>query len=414
MEKSVFAQRLQSAMHRLVELSRPQVDGVLPEQIQFRLLLNCSFDGHADPAQVRLYPDDSSEARRQALRACSLEQAVDELWRGGHIPEWIDARIVGETGTATCIELTCCGRFTADESRLYHQHYGHPPFSLKGADPLNSQIECLTVADLGQLPRMAHQVRELTLAGEAFDDATLQQLPDFAGLRRLTLRGTRVTACALATLKGRLGLEALCVEVRPDRAFDLHELTPLLALEILQVRGLAIDPASVDELWSRWPKLRQLTLTSHTNLSLDVGRLGAAAPALSGLELCAGGTLRITGQLTCALFTLRLQGHELALLCSLPSATLGVVLRGHTLAVAPRLDPVLDSVWVHLECAPPGTVERLLEGVQQLRTLHLQGTPMTEQAAADLVRRWNLQAIDLTDTGLDEAAARRLASLFPA
>jgi hypothetical protein len=414
MEKKVFAERLQAAMRHLIELCRPEVDGVLPDKTQFRVLLNRSFDGHADPSKHRLYPEDDSPERQQALRACSQEQVVDELWRDGRIPEWIDARVVGETGEATCIELTCCGRFTADETRLYHRQRGYPPFALKGPDALNSQVEYLTLAELAQLPRIAHQVQELTLVGPDFDDAVFTQLPDMPRLQRLNLRTTQVSAGALVALRTHVSMDWMCVDAHPEQDYELHDLPPMPALGHLQVSDLRTSVVLSDDLWRKVPKLRGLLLASTQDLTLDLSCLVAAAPALSSLELRAGGTLRVTGQLERKMFSLRLQGRELALACSLPAATLGVVLRGHALLAAPRLAAVQDSVWLHLECAPPGTVEHVLEGVQQLRSLHLQGTPMNEHAVAALVQRWRPQDIDVTDTGLEDAALHRLATLFKA
>jgi hypothetical protein len=50
------------------------------------------------------------------------------LWRDGHVPQWINVAVLTETGTETIVELLCCGRFTADETRLYPVDEGRPPF----------------------------------------------------------------------------------------------------------------------------------------------------------------------------------------------------------------------------------------------------------------------------------------------
>jgi hypothetical protein len=57
---------------------------------------------------------------------------VGFLWRGGKVPEWIDAAVQAEDGGQTLVSLRCCGRFTAQEELLYHRYPGGvPPFSIK-------------------------------------------------------------------------------------------------------------------------------------------------------------------------------------------------------------------------------------------------------------------------------------------
>ena len=48
------------------------------------------------------------------------------------MPEWVNVAVASETGTATVVELTCCGRFTAHDDRLYHRDEGYPPFHVLG------------------------------------------------------------------------------------------------------------------------------------------------------------------------------------------------------------------------------------------------------------------------------------------
>src|SRR6266545_31226 len=96
---------------------------VLPEAMRFRVLLNQSND---DIVPLRLgevvFPQDSGRIR--ALHACDARTVVDELWRDGRVPEWVDLSVVDVRRKSTAVEMLCCGRFTDDESLLYHHAVG--------------------------------------------------------------------------------------------------------------------------------------------------------------------------------------------------------------------------------------------------------------------------------------------------
>ena len=59
---------------------------------------------------------------------CSALAVVDELWRDGRVPEWMDLSVVDVAQGSTVLEALCCGRFTDDETLLYHKTEGAPPF----------------------------------------------------------------------------------------------------------------------------------------------------------------------------------------------------------------------------------------------------------------------------------------------
>ena len=54
------------------------------------------------------------------------------LWRDGRIPEWIDITPYEVDGSFLYSELRCCGRFTDEETHLYHKQEGYPPFHVSG------------------------------------------------------------------------------------------------------------------------------------------------------------------------------------------------------------------------------------------------------------------------------------------
>jgi len=402
-------------MQELIELCRPEVDGVLPAKAVYRILLNRSYDANADLTQEWLYPDDSLNGRDVALRECSEEEAVDVLWRQGRIPEWIDAKIVGETGEATLIELTCCGRFTANEDLLYHQSGGHPPFSLKGADHLNSSVSCFSLREFDPLPRIAKQVRFLTLAGDAFDDEVLTRLPRFPYLYGLELRATRVTGSCLVDLDKNQDLDTLTISAHATVAFDFDCLPRLPKVERLHLTHLSAGGWSHDKLWSKLPRLQRFVLTGQADLSFDVTGLDARVPKLESLELKSGACLTVRGQLVRPMSSLSFAAKEdLALDCELPATTFSFSLSGRRLTRAPRLGREHSSLSVQLEQPHERDMEELLSGVHHVRAMHFRGMPIDEHTVVRLVKRLEPDYIDIVDTGIGEAAVRKIAALFPA
>jgi hypothetical protein len=129
MQRDVFEQRLLSAADRARDLASRYVVEPLPAAVWFRILLNQSNDDLVPlrPGEV-VFPDDGGLDRAEMLRACGADLAVETLWRGGRVPEWIDVSVVDATDAATVLELLCCGRFTDDESLLYHLREGIAPF----------------------------------------------------------------------------------------------------------------------------------------------------------------------------------------------------------------------------------------------------------------------------------------------
>ena len=132
MDRETFARRFHEAATASRECALRFVEERLPQDIRFRLRLNSSYDGNPLHADERVYPEDGEKERGRALRACSAEEVVDVLWRDGLVPEWINLNVVGETPTATLVEVASCGRFTANEGLLYHKQEGWQPFHVLG------------------------------------------------------------------------------------------------------------------------------------------------------------------------------------------------------------------------------------------------------------------------------------------
>jgi hypothetical protein len=130
MDRATFETRLGLAIRGAVEFARQYVLEALPDEVEVRVYPNKSFDENPRVGDEVTFPDEELPAG-EYLGPWSLEQAVEFLWRGGRVPEWLDVAARAVTDRRTVVSLRCCGRFTAQEDLLYHQGGGLPPFSVK-------------------------------------------------------------------------------------------------------------------------------------------------------------------------------------------------------------------------------------------------------------------------------------------
>ncbi|GAB3825190.1 hypothetical protein ACFPIJ_36815 [Dactylosporangium cerinum] len=183
MDRDEFAARFAASAAAARAVALPMVIEPLPEPLLFRVRLNQSYDGNPPAPGERRYPQDGSMERAVALHRCDAETAIAELWRDGHVPQWINVAVVGETGDATVVELVCCGRFDPSPQGPVKL----PPFNVGGPTmgfgrdevPFNihAVAECWDSADLRRLAIMPDVVRSLTLmTGDL--DTTLPALPN--------------------------------------------------------------------------------------------------------------------------------------------------------------------------------------------------------------------------------------------
>ncbi|MBU2666592.1 hypothetical protein KOI35_24085 [Actinoplanes bogorensis] len=252
MDRDVFAGRLHASAEAAWAFARKFVAEELPAPLLFRVRLNQSYDGNPpEPGEVR-FPQDST----RFLSKCDAATAVAELWRDGRVPEWIDVAVVDETGSATVIELVCCGRFTDDNSRLYHAREGRPPFHVVGpALPphhdgtpfsIHLRAECWDHADARHLAAAADEVWSLALRAEL-----LAELPALPNLEILTIRGLPSRPWGFGALGGlapnlsRLDLSAEgALFLDGDIGFPVREMT----LTAAGIGARATLPTDLDRL----------------------------------------------------------------------------------------------------------------------------------------------------------------------
>jgi hypothetical protein len=128
-ERATFEERLATAARGAVQFARTFVRQPLPDEFALLVVPNCSYDGNPRVGDEEVFPEESLPGGH-SRGPWSVAEAVAFLWRTGKVPEWIDLHAAAEDGARSLIELRCCGRFSADEELLYHQHGGLAPFHI--------------------------------------------------------------------------------------------------------------------------------------------------------------------------------------------------------------------------------------------------------------------------------------------
>lgn len=380
MDRNLFAGRLREASVLARDFAREFIREPLPDDLRFRVHLNCSYDGNPLVEDEVVYPNDSAFDRAMALHEVTEGQVLEALWRDGRVPEWIDLNVAGETGTATLIDVLSCGRFTAGERLLYHTREGRPPFHVLGPTlPVGHRKEerfsiygrsaCWTPADLERVVLHSNDVWSLDLVGPVFTDRLLETIHDFRRLEILAMKKVPITGSGLRGLARLRRLRVLRIGFAPLTRIDLSSMPSLPALTTLDLTGLPAEVAGVIGLGAL-AGLESLTLQAAHPFLLD-----APPPELPSLQR----------------FSLTTP--------ALPQSPW------------PRA-PGLRDLSLHVESLSDTEVVRAASGYPRLRSLSLGGTPVTD-AFLDELHRWpDLEYLDVvasrvTPGALHELAARR-------
>lgn len=129
MSFSDFAALLDTSTVDAIALARSMVLDELPDAVTFRVFPNQSYDEHLKPDEV-VYPDDSLDDLHRYIEM-GRDECLQFLYRDGRIPEWIDISVGAVDYDFTYIYLRCCGRFTANDDRLYYKRFDRGPFGIK-------------------------------------------------------------------------------------------------------------------------------------------------------------------------------------------------------------------------------------------------------------------------------------------
>jgi hypothetical protein len=303
---------------------------------------------------------------------------VAELWRDGRVPEWINLSVAGETGAATVIEVVCCGRFTDDDTRLYHDREGAPPFHVLGpALPpqhdgsrfsIHRRAECWDRSDARHLAAAADEVWSFDLRTDVFDDQRLAALPEMPNVEIFEHHACTLAGNAMSAFTRFPALRHLRLHLRAPGAFHVGAVgVPLRTLTDLTISNLPAHP------WGH-------------------AALAAVAPAVTSVNLSAADTLWLDGAAGPAVRNMTIAAAELA---------------GPT-----RLPAGLDQLTVHLVRGTDEDVATLLSDVTQLRSLSLRGTPVTD-AIIPALERYDLSGLDLVGTAITATALARFQADHP-
>ena len=290
MDQETFRQRFVAAYQQATEFGQTFVVETLPDRVLFNLQLNSSYDVNASP-EFELFPDDSNLRTTIQTKGIGEEAVVEILYRNGMVPQWVDLQVAGKTKDATIVSIRSCGRFTDDESWLYHQGEGRPPFHVTGPTlPVDyesgelfsifTRSECWTLSELEYLTQVNAKPWSLTLCGPEFSDDLSNELLDLDTVEILELEATSIAGKLLKSIAFMPKLRVLRIAGAnaEQRKFDLTYL-PVnhSSLTSFSFRGI---PSSVlgSCLRKSFPKMTELILAGSQRVQWS------EPPVLTGLE----------------------------------------------------------------------------------------------------------------------------------
>lgn len=124
-----FAALLDTSTADAIAFARSMLLDKLPECFTYRVFPNQSCDDHLEPDEF-VFPNDSLDDLHDYIEM-GRNDCIRYLYRNGRVPEWIDISVGAVDDRFTYIYLRCCGRFTANDERLYYNRCDRGPFGIK-------------------------------------------------------------------------------------------------------------------------------------------------------------------------------------------------------------------------------------------------------------------------------------------
>jgi hypothetical protein len=346
--------------------------------MRFRVHLNGSYDDNAGPEFVR-FPEDSSRRSDLGSKEVSAERVVDLLWRNGLVPQWVNVQVVAETGDATVLDITACGRFTGDDSNLYYADTEYAPFGPKGPwlpvgyvdgqrFSIYEQSACWSRSDLDRVRLHAPKVWSLELNGGVFNDQELALGLEFPRLQILELHGVRVSGAGFRSLVGLPRIHHLRASFDDIETLCFDDMPVLEHLESLSIQCAPSQLLGIARLATALPHLGELTLGSLSNVRADA--------------------------------TLEASGVQ------------GLTLEFPTVPEWINSGRTLRTLSLHSERADDAQVARFLRACPDaLTSLSLRGTPVTDDVLDALTRFQRLEYLNVVGTGVSALALERFAEV---
>ncbi len=251
-------------------------------------------------------------------------------------------------------------------------------------------------AEATQYLKNLTRLEQLDLGDCGLDDAALQPIAGLIQLKSLGLSDNDITGDGCAPLAGLINLKSLQLDDTPIGDAGLQHLAGLTKLESLNLSGTELTGSSFASL-AKLTRLQELTLRElpdftgeHLNVLVNMPQLGSlnlhqTAVTDTGLKQIAG-----LKQLT-----------ELAL----PQAMTD---KGFE-SLKDLIN--LENIHFHPESkfTGPGLVH--LKNLEQLKSLELGDTQVTDEGLASLTQLQQMEAIGLTGTKITDAALKHLLDL---
>lgn len=372
MEQELFYDRFVQSAKFAREFAQRYLIEELPNRFVFDLHLNASFDGNAS-SEFSLFPEDSNNETRLQTKRINEKSVCRWLYRDGMVPQWINFHVVGITSEATRIGIKACGRFTADEELLYHQHEGRPPFHVLGPSlPVGHQdgvkfsifqrSVCWSIEDLDFLAQNNAAAWSLELNGPDFSDHISQALRSFETVEILELSQTKTSGKLLEAISKMPRLRIIRINGADVGEFDMGSLpSNSKSVTEFSFRGTSAKAKCGPQIRVAFPNLTKLSLAGSRNLEWD------QPPTLQGLE------------------RLSLSYPEL------PSWV-------RDIAGTQSASFYFDS------CDESAVFEILRSGETSLKSVGLRGTPVTNKVFEVLDSIPNLEHLDVVDTNVTKDA----------
>lgn len=273
MDKSLFQSRITEAVQLAREFAGQFFLEDLPPAIRCRVKLGSSYDGNPLHEDEVVFPDDYSPELRARASQLSIAETCELLWRDERVPEWVDVSAIARTADHTVVEMSVCGRFTANDALLYHEREKRPPFHVVGpALPYGYQegqkfsiyrdASCYALDEYESLREHLEIPRMLTLSGPNFDDAFLAEIDPLPGLEVLQISDAPIVGPGFRGLANLPRLKWIRGYLAAPQ-LDLSDWPSTPALDGLLLSGLGQQPDALAVLAQQASELTELQLRMH-------------------------------------------------------------------------------------------------------------------------------------------------------
>jgi hypothetical protein len=126
MRAADFRLRLDAASFYATRFAATMVRDKLPFEFRYCAVLNSSYDDNREADEI-VYPEDD----RLIHEDLDANEVVELLCRDERVPQWIDIAVGFSRRSHSHMSLLCCGRYHADDKRLYYFNQGTQPFGIK-------------------------------------------------------------------------------------------------------------------------------------------------------------------------------------------------------------------------------------------------------------------------------------------